>query len=828
MGDKYNDKALDTSSYIKLQELTESLFANTGVQEMLEIIEKILDRSVIITDMSFHVIAESPSAVNVPEYHYHYQDILFLDERSIELIRTHYVYKKMRERDYSNTIIPQPTLNTFLVASIKASSADVLMMIVFQDATPFDSNDLVLIKKMCQILSVEFQKENSPNRYRLSIPNHIISSLLSGKIIPRNEVLYKLSYIDWVSSNELYVMIIADSDGHDLDTRISSLVNALKLFIPTENCLVYEANIVVFLTADIYTTIYVDNSIKFQEFLTHNQLTCVTSLGFSDITNCRYYYLMARNALQAAHKFEMRLGSFQDMTYHIMADCLEKDYHIRDFCHPAVLKLLKYDYENHTELYPTLDCYLQHKDEPDVAANKLFIHRSTLFYRIKKIKELFGVNLVQVDELTSLNFSLRMLEIYGKDILLEDILNMDDSIYADSGKSTYRREYTDKISFCNDCYFFRLLEDIDCVPKIRQIKENTIITPLLSQDTLYEILGKYDEGKYSSSKLAEVFSELLSLLQRIEEKTQFSDYVGFDFDLLNSIILTEKDQLIFTTFERITYADRYDNYVSVIAHVNLYTFRNSKKKTWLISALFERYAEALDISQDTLKELVRNKASFIRKKVKVQKKMDKTTAVLLSGGKSSRMNYVPKLSLKIGNFTFFEHIVHTLTCFDDLLISNNESIDRYTVINDIHIGIGPIGGIYTALKSTKNPHIFITACDMPNISQELIEYLFEHLDSKDDCLIPVIEDRIHPLCAIYRRGIIPIIEAQINSENYKLRVLLENIKTHYLEIPEKFSDDLFNVNTFELYEEQLEKSQESRNFAPLTFMEIADKMKKFL
>jgi len=812
------ENAVDTENYLKLQELTESLLVNSGVQNMLEIIEKILNRPVIITDMSFRVIAESSNAVNVPEYHYHYQDILFLDERSIELIRTHYVYKKMRERDYSNTIIPHPALNTFLVASIKISTADVLMMIVFQNDTPFNSSDLTLIHKMCQILSVEFQKENSSNRYRLSIPNHIISSLLSGKIIPRDEVLHKLSYINWVSSDQLYVMIIADSNGHDLDTRISSLVNALKLFIPIEDCLVYEANIVVFLTPDIFSSIYVDHSMKFQDFLTHNQLMCVISLGFSDITNCRYYYLMAKSALQAAHKFDLRLSSFQDMTYHIIADCLEKNYNIRDFFHPAVLKLLKYDYKNHTEFYPTLDCYLKYKDEPDIAANNLFIHRSTLFYRIKKIKELVDINLDQVSQLSYLYFSIRMLDIYGKDVLLKEILNRDDSIYADNRNKTFQRGYIDKISFYNDCYFFKLYDDMEFVPKILQIKGTTIITELISGNTLFQVLGKYDEGKYSFNKLIEVFSELLNIFKHIENTTQFR--VGFDFDLLNNILITEKNKLIITTFKKIDYADKYDNYALVIALVSLYTFRHSKKKSSLINHLIMRYALSLEISQDTLKELISSKSSTIKKKANIRKKMEKTTAVLLAGGKSSRMNYIPKLSLKIGNFTFFEHIVHTLMCFDDLLISGNESIDNYTVINDVYIGIGPIGGIYTALKSTKSPHIFITACDMPNITEEFIEYLFEQMSSKDDCLIPVIDNCIQPLCAIYRRDIIPVLEKQINSENYKLRAFLANIKAHYLEIPEKFRDDLFNVNTFELYEEQLQKSHENVNFAPLTFIEL--------
>jgi DNA-binding PucR family transcriptional regulator len=46
-----------------------------------------------------------------------------------------------------------------------------------------------------------------------------------------------------------------------------------------------------------------------------------------------------------------------------------------------------------------------YKNDLEVVTERFYIHRSTLFYKIEKIKELAGINLEQTDEVASLYFS---------------------------------------------------------------------------------------------------------------------------------------------------------------------------------------------------------------------------------------------------------------------------------------------------------------------------------------------------------------------------------------------------------------------------------------
>ncbi len=63
------------------------------------------------------------------------------------------------------------------------------------------------------------------------------------------------------------------------------------------------------------------------------------------------------------------------------------------------------DRENESELYNTLHIYLQNEKNAAKTAQVLFIHRSTLFYRLDKIKKLLELNLENSEELLYLRLS---------------------------------------------------------------------------------------------------------------------------------------------------------------------------------------------------------------------------------------------------------------------------------------------------------------------------------------------------------------------------------------------------------------------------------------
>lgn len=188
-------------------------------------------------------------------------------------------------------------------------------------------------------------------------------------------------------------------------------------------------------------------------------------------------------------------------------------------------------------------------------------------------------------------------------------------------------------------------------------------------------------------------------------------------------------------------------------------------------------------------------------------------ALILMGGKNSRMEGNIKGLLKINEITFLEQIISVLEDFPTIYLSVNkrfstEEIKKYeemglSVIVDIYDDIGPIGGMYSALKNCKEDYLFITACDMPFINKDLINVLQSNMKQNIDIALFSKNKLLYPLGAIYSKNVIPFMEKLISNKEYKLSKLIRNSK--FVELPledTNLSDNIFeNINTLQEYDQ---------------------------
>lgn len=188
-------------------------------------------------------------------------------------------------------------------------------------------------------------------------------------------------------------------------------------------------------------------------------------------------------------------------------------------------------------------------------------------------------------------------------------------------------------------------------------------------------------------------------------------------------------------------------------------------------------------------------------------------ALILMGGKNSRMNGNVKGLLKIKNSTFLEKIQETLNDFSSIYLSINDKSSKeqkqnfenmgFKIIEDIYKEIGPLGGIYSSLLNCKEEYLFITACDMPFITKNSIEVLCNKVDKNTDGVVFYDKNnKLYPLGAIYSKNVLPIIEEMIEKKYYKLSYLIE--KSNFVKINIEKTDIplkvLSNINTLQEYD----------------------------
>ena len=183
-------------------------------------------------------------------------------------------------------------------------------------------------------------------------------------------------------------------------------------------------------------------------------------------------------------------------------------------------------------------------------------------------------------------------------------------------------------------------------------------------------------------------------------------------------------------------------------------------------------------------------------------------ALILAGGKSSRMGGKHKGNLMCENETFVQRLINEMTKVSDKIwLSYGNTVhaeyDKCRIVQDIHTDCGPIGGIHAGLSEAENEKAIIVACDMPFMRAEFFGNLMEQMDEETDIIVPVVDGRIHPLAAIYKKRILPVVESQIQSGNYRLRKILDQVNTKYIDVSDdaRMVEMLRNINTVEEYQQ---------------------------
>ena len=175
---------------------------------------------------------------------------------------------------------------------------------------------------------------------------------------------------------------------------------------------------------------------------------------------------------------------------------------------------------------------------------------------------------------------------------------------------------------------------------------------------------------------------------------------------------------------------------------------------------------------------------------------------ILAGGKSTRMG-TDKAQILLHDERFIDILVHELSGFGDIIISAGECRDYegagHTTVYDENTGIGPMEGIRQILGSSRREYVFICAVDMPFIKKELVGYMAGYICPDYDCYVASHEDHIEPLCAVYKKSVLPVVNDLISRKEYRLRRIFSGIPTRYIPLESSIFDKniVTNINTRE-------------------------------
>ena len=162
-----------------------------------------------------------------------------------------------------------------------------------------------------------------------------------------------------------------------------------------------------------------------------------------------------------------------------------------------------------------------------------------------------------------------------------------------------------------------------------------------------------------------------------------------------------------------------------------------------------------------------------------------------------------KADLSVDGKTMLLRTREQLSDFDSVLLSCNDrqSAQGFQIVPDLFRNAGPLAGIHAALKATSKEALFTVPCDLPNFSADLPRLLMSEMKPDIDVLICRNgQGYPEPLCGIYRKRVLPVLEACLKEGERKVMNFVRRVSWEYLDTEGRLPDKIFfNMNTPEDY-----------------------------
>ena len=142
-------------------------------------------------------------------------------------------------------------------------------------------------------------------------------------------------------------------------------------------------------------------------------------------------------------------------------------------------------------------------------------------------------------------------------------------------------------------------------------------------------------------------------------------------------------------------------------------------------------------------------------------------AFILAGGRSRRFGSDKALFMYRGR-PLIEHVIGAVRPGIGSISIIADDSERFRHLGlpchpDIVKGIGPLGGIYTALSLCGKGHALVLGCDTPFLSPGLISFLIR-IRAEGDIIIPCYREMYEPLHALYSSRCLPAVENALRTE----------------------------------------------------------------
>ena len=392
------------NEYLKLESLIENhsnqlyhaLYYGHGLKDVVSKAESFLKHPISICDASYNIIETSQLMNQMPYGIERSQSRTFLTASEVESLKRLQIEDRIYEnkRAFFSKTEDHPD-NNWIFCAIRIQNVMAGYVAVCLeadiDATPYELKITTALADAC---AIEMQKHDFfITRSGLKYENFLID-LLEGRFHDVNLISSRLELLDRRFCQFFCLIVLACTEPHDSTLFNKRQMATLRTVYPNSMSVVYQDTIVLFLNQDKPILLDEEFVAPLKNFAQLNHMKAGISQPFADILKINSFYGQALHTLElgdAMHSKDLLFFGSDLLPQYLFSNT---DYTGLEIgIHHHLKQLMDYDKINHTEFIPSLRAYLDNDRNAAKTAEYLHVHRSTFFYRIKKIEELLNISI---------------------------------------------------------------------------------------------------------------------------------------------------------------------------------------------------------------------------------------------------------------------------------------------------------------------------------------------------------------------------------------------------------------------------------------------------
>lgn len=277
---------------------------------------------------------------------------------------------------------------------------------VFKNCIDFDKLDLIAIEQATTVATIEIMKKQEIMQAEGKAKKEFFENLLLGNIIDSTEIKKMLRNYNINLRGDIAIIVINMSYENAIKIEkedFRSITNVLMSYFQQNNFVILRRSEDVILIVGLEEKndkkddkVYSLCKILLKNLGNMNDITFGISDYHANITEISEGYKEAKRTLELMKVLKNKkekIVFYKEIWIYDFLLNIDKE-KLKKYCDKKLLRVLEYDATNKGEdLFHTLEVFLDCMGRHNLAAEKLFIHRNTLNYRLNKIREILDCDL---------------------------------------------------------------------------------------------------------------------------------------------------------------------------------------------------------------------------------------------------------------------------------------------------------------------------------------------------------------------------------------------------------------------------------------------------